>query len=222
MHAAAGVNAQPGRAEFFGDLEMQIHAAFRIKFAEQDAVGRGHYGLSDIRVPPLPSGATSKQIVAILQGYLPAYKIWRDRVDTSIVHIEARQLLHLKNNPLDKRFNLDKKNVSIEYLETHTFTKLEPRVRFFNCPMPSQALIPFSPDLRPFKAPLDFNLRKISLRRFLTTGIKYNHGGDDFGAWLWQATYQLRNGRLTGRVQVILFWPPEIPPRHDEIVPKKH
>ena len=196
---------------YFVDLESQVHSRFHITFAEEDIVGDGKWGLGGLRVPPLPSDISRSEILSFLKKCIPGYKVWPDRLNRSVIHVVARKLLRLRENQLNTDITYHGK-VSLDYLESHILPKFVTGVRFFNSPFDAGVKsIPYFPNLTPYKIPLPFRIKGVPLRRFLTTGIKYNQDAKRLGPWLWQATYQYRDGKLTGNVQVVICATPDVP-----------
>lgn len=205
------LHAAPLGATWLTNFEVQASAEFHCDFINEDVVGDGNWGVGGLRVPPLPAGTTGKGLVPFLAKNLPGYKVWRDRENRSVVHIADRRVLAWKNNPLNKKMTI-KGTMSISYLQSHLFAKEFPQVRFYDMPFRRVNTIPYLPRLRAFKAPIKFDERNVTLRRFLTTGIPYSTDPKRLGPGLWGATYQFRGGKLTGHVTVVISGSPMLPP----------
>ena len=204
---AGSTQASPENATFLGFLEYQASAKFHCTFTNE-----GSSGIGGVPVPPLPVGITAQRLVTFFRKNLPKYVVWRDRVNKSIIHIVDRRVLAWKSNPLNKKITI-KGTMSISYLQSHIFAKEFPRVRFYDMPFRRVNTIPYLPKLRAFKAPIKFDVRDMTLRRFLTTGIPYSTDPKNTGPGLWGASYQFRGGKLTGHVAVVISGNPVAPPQ---------
>ena len=203
---AGSTQASPENATFLGFLEYQASAKFHCTFTNE-----GSSGIGGVPVPPLPVGITAQRLVTFFRKNLPKYVVWRDRVNKSIIHIVDRRVLAWKSNPLNKKITI-KGTMSISYLQSHIFAKEFPRVRFYDMPFHRVNTIPYLRKLRAFKAPIKFDVRDMTLRRFLTTGIPSSAGANDMEYGLWSASYQFHDGRPTGHVTIIIFASLVLPP----------
>ncbi len=208
---ARPMRASAGNATFLGFFEYQAGAKFHCDFINEEVVGDGNWGVGGLRIPPLPAGTTAKSLVPFLAKTLPDYKVWRDRVNRSIIHVVDRRVLAWKSNPLNTKLTI-KRRVSIAYLQSHIFAKKFPKVRFHDMPFHRVNAIPYFPNLQAFRTPIKFDVRDMTLRRFLTTGIPYSTDPKTGGGGLWGATYQFRGGKLTGRVTIVISGVPVVPP----------
>ena len=198
-------------ATWLNNFEAQASAEFHYCFINEDVVGGGNWGVGGVSTPPLPPGTTGKGVVPFLAKNLPGYKVWRDRVNRSIIHIVDRRVLAWKSNPLSKKVTI-KGTKSIAYLQSHIFAKDFPQVHFYDTPFHRVNTIPYLPKLRAFRAPITFDIKDMTLRRFLTTGLPSSAGAKNMKYGLWLASYQFRNGRPTGHVTIIIYGSLILPP----------
>ena len=205
------LDAAPAKTAWLNNFEVYASTKFHCSFTNEDVVGDGQWGVSGVRIPLPPVGITKKGLVPFLTQNLPDYKVWRDRVYKSVIHIADRRLLNWKNNPLNKKLTFHGK-MTIVYLQSHILQKDLPNVHFDDSPYTPQVAIPYFPDLQAFQTPMRFNVQDLTLRRFLTTGLRYSNKPNKRGALLWFATYQFRDGKLTGHVQVCIQGNPIFPP----------
>ncbi len=83
-----------------------------------------------------------------------------------------------------------------------------PKLQFYYNPFATSFLLPYAPDLTAYKTPLHFNVKDMTLRRFLTTGMVYQMNPQHFGGTFWQVAYVVRHGKFTGRVEITMQgWP---------------
>lgn len=208
--AAVGISrstqASPENTTFLGFLEYQANAKFHCTFTNE-----GSSGIGGVPIPSLPAGITAQRLVAFLRKNLPKCVVWRDRVNKSIIHIVDRRVLAWKSNPLNKKLTI-KGTMSISYLQSYIFAKEFPQVHFYDMPFHRVNTIPYFPNLQAFRAPIKFDVRDMTLRRFLTTGIPYSTDPKRLGPGLWGASYQFRGGKLTGHVTVVISGNPILPP----------
>lgn len=171
------------------------------------------YGMGSMRVIPPPANAAIGQIVRFLQPQLPNVKIWQDAVNKSVVHLANRRVLHWSKYPLNKK---------LTFHGTMSFLELEKRVLKFLIPSTHFIYSVYQPgtyggdgvasDVTPLEVATRFNVKGDSLRRFLTTGMRY-HGGNAGDLELWQAdVYVTGNRKYTGRVDINLCATPQFVP----------
>ena len=199
------LRAAQSNTAFLTDVEYQASSKFHCTFANEELVGGGHWGLGSAKVPPLPAGVTDlTNLVRFLGENLKKYAVWRDRVNQSVIHVADKRVVAWKNNPLSEKFTFQGVMSLIE-LERQVLAKAFPMVHFYNEGYhPGGHPIPYLPKYRAFKAPLHFDVKGLTLRRFLTTGIPYSGDPRKLGTQSWDAQYQFRNGKLTGHVEVLI------------------
>lgn len=203
---AGPVHAPAKNGTILGFLEYRAHVDLHCTF-----VNEGSLAIDGTPVPPLPAGITAKGLVPFLAKNLSGYKVWRDRANRSIIHIVDRRVLAWKSNPLSKKLTI-KGTKSIAYLQSHIFAKDFPQVHFYDTPFHRVNTIPYLPNLRAFRAPITFDIKDMTLRRFLTTGLPSSAGAKNMKYGLWSASYQFRNGSPTGHVTIIISASPALPP----------
>ncbi len=189
------------------DFEASAQKRLHVIFFNEDVVGAGQWGLGGERVTPLIPDATVNGVVRTLRKDLPAYKIWRDRIDHSFIHVVNRRVLLLKTNPLSRRFSFHG-TTSLIGLEKNLLVKTFPMVHFHNYSSGGH-VIPYFPRLAAFHVPIKLSLKNITLRRFLSTRIPNVKSGGRRWLWSWSANYRFQKGKLTGQVQLIIFAIPE-------------
>ncbi len=172
------------------------------------------YGMGSMEVIPPPANATIGQAVRFLQAQLPNAKIWRDAVNRGIVHFADRRVLHWSKYPVNKKLTFHG-TMNFLQLEKRVFRRLIPAVHFHGPPLPageyssSGGIIVF-PYGKLLRVVTRFNVRNATLRRFLTTDIRYRGG---FDQEIWGAeTYETGNGKFTGRVDVYFVANPKFTP----------
>lgn len=216
MSVAAAKDVPNGGRTFLG-FYLMLHAKFIFTQEEIVPTGKGtRTGLYGAQIQIPPAGLSTQQTVKFMRNQLPEIRIWRGSRNLHVIHFADRQALKWKGNPLNRRLTFHG-TMSIVNLESHVFAKAFPGVRFYNFGSGGSGggsggiSLPRHPKL--FTAPMHFNAKGISLRRFLTTAIHYRVGPKRAGQQLWQAQlYQGRNGKFTGRVDIFITADPIVPP----------
>ncbi len=171
------------------------------------------YGMGSMKVIPPPANATVGQAVRFLKPQLPDAKIWRDAVNRGIVHFADRRVLRWSRYPLNKKLTFHG-IMSFLQLKKRVLRRLVPAVHFFGPPIPPGAY-GMSGGIPIWKSNLlrvvtYFNEKEVSLRRFLTTDIRYRGG---FNQDIWEANaYEAGNGTFTGRVDIYFVANPKFTP----------
>lgn len=173
------------------------------------------YGMGRMKIVPPPPGSKTKQIVKFLRSQLPNAKIWRDAVDKGVVHFAYRPVLSWSKYPLNKKLTF-KGTMSFLQLESSSFRLLIPSVHFLEPPPrpgSSAGLSGFVPsNSGPLMVVTHFGEKAVTLRRFLTTGIKYRTARGA-SRELWQAAvYRLKSGKFTGHVDIYFCATPRFVP----------
>lgn len=203
------LNAAPAKATWLNNVELQASTKFHCGFANEDVVGGGNWGIGGVRISSMPNGMTAKGLAPFFAKNLPGYKVWRDRVNKSVIHIVDRRVLAWKNNPLDKKVTIQG-TMSIAYLQSHVFKNKFPNVHFYDMPYHRVNPIPYFPNVHAFNTPIKFDVKNITLRQFLTTGIPYGTNSRKLKNGLWNASYQFQDEKLTRKVTVIISGNPVV------------
>ncbi len=214
--SVAAAKAVPSGGRTFLGFYLMLHAKFI--YTQEEVVPAGKVtrtGLYGARIQIPRAGLSTHQKLKLLRNQLPDIGIWRRSGNRHVIHLADRQALKWKGNPLNRRLTLHG-TMSIVNLESHVFAKAFPGVRFYNFGSGGSGggsggiSLPRHPAL--FTTPMRFNVKGISLRRFLTTAIRYRVGPKPAGQQLWQAKlYQGRNGKFTGRVDIFITADPIVP-----------
>ncbi len=212
-----GLRARPARA---GGRKVSLYfyvcGQSLFKWTWEDVRRPGERGLSGMDKLPVvapPAGSTVGQALRFLRPQVPGVRIWRDAANRQVVHFEDRRLLAWAKYPLDKKLTFHG-TMSILQLDASVLRRLLPQTDFYyGCEYPpGLTSIPMVPHLRLLKIITHFNVRAVSLRRFLTDGMPYR-GGPYKGRELWEAeTYEDRTGKFTGRVDVFVTATPRVVP----------
>jgi hypothetical protein len=162
-------------------------------------------GIADAEVPLPPRGLTVGGLIKFIRKHAPRYTVWRDSASKSVIHVALTRLLRWKGNPLNRRLTFVGV-ATIGHLESVFLRRKFPAVRFHNLLPPSDpGVFPVDPDPAIIHKPFRFDVRNVTLRSFLTSGLAYHFGGRGFGGGqLWTATFRVRGGKITGQVYVSL------------------
>lgn len=188
-------------------LQTRYHCIFAVEDIEWTAKGQYHTGLENVRTPPPPQPLTIKAAVKFLRANQPGYTVWRDKVNSHVIHVVYSKALKWKANPMNHKFTFHG-TMSFLQLAKRVFVKRFPEVHFYYNPFARTGVLPHFPDLKSYRAPLHFNVKGMTLRQFLTIGIVYQMNPQHFGGNFWQVTYMVRHGKFTGRVDIMMQgWP---------------
>lgn len=182
----------------------------------EESYAPGHRGLSEMaRLPivPPPAGSTVRRAVQLLRPQIPNVKIWQDAVNKRVVHFADHGVLAWVKYPLDTKLTFHG-TMSLLQLDDKVLRKLLPHTDFeYACESPpGPENTPLIPHLKILKVQTRFNVKAISLRRFLTDVLPYR-GDPDKGGELWEANaYQGISGKFKGRVSVYVMATPMIVP----------
>ncbi len=182
---------------------------------------KGPYiGMDQSRVPPAPPDQTVGKFVKFLQAHLPDFAVGRYSYARRVIYLVNRPLLTWRHDPLDQKLSFHG-TMSFDRLESHVLSKLVPTVHFYNEGPPgigsgSGSGVVMVPEPKQFKVPMHFDIKAMTLRRFLTTGIRYVRGPAGTGQQSWDAhvsgpqlwsadVYCGKNGKPTGRVNIFIM-----------------
>ena len=155
--------------------------------------------------PPQP--LTIRAAVKFLKANRPGYTVWRDKANSRVIHVVYSKALKWGSNPMNHKFSFHG-TMTFMQLAAKVFAKRFPKVHFYYNPFSRTGLLPHFPNLKSYRAPLHFNVKGMTLRQFLTTGIVYQMNPQHFGGAFWQVTYMVRHGKFTGRVNIMMQgWP---------------
>ncbi len=178
-------------------------------FTVEDAysTGKGTY----IGMPPstVPRDIkTISELVKWLRAKLPACTIWRDKLDGRIIHVAYTKALKWKANPMNQRLTfrgtmslpqVASRIIHKKFRQTGLYCEGYQRVGCF----PDVQGIAIERTYR--DTVMDFDVRGMTLRRFLSTGKVYNLKGRYPPPIVWRTDYFLKHGRFTGRVDIYVF-----------------
>lgn len=150
-------------------------------------------GFMEISMPPPPIKLTENAVPGFLRKNLKGYSIFPDRINKSVVHIIARRLLKWKANPLDHRLTICGK-MTLNHAWMAIINPSFPQVSFGTMVVGELAAASIGQNVL-----IRFDLKNVTLRRFLTTGIPYCRYPGNGNPLRWEAVfYQSTAGRLTG------------------------
>ena len=179
---------------------------------------KGPYlGIDQSRVHSAPPVQTVSTFVKFLRAHLPDFAVGRYSYARRVIYLVNRHLLAWRHDPLNQKLSFHGK-MSIDRLESHIFSKVLPAVHFYNVGAKkfrsgSGSGVALIPEPKAFTVPMHFDIRGITLRHFLTSGIRYRPGPAGTGRQLWKAwAYRTIDGKFTGRVDVLITADPIVPP----------
>ncbi len=188
-------------------LQTRHHCIFATEDIEWTAKGQYYTGLENARTPPPPQPLTIRAAVKFLKANQLGYTVWRDKANRHVIHVVYSKALKWKSNPMNHKFTFHG-TMSFLQLAKRVFAKRFPEVHFYYNPFARVFFVPGGSNLKPYKTPMRFNVKDMTLRQFLTTGMVYQMNPQHFGGTFWQATYVVRHGRFTGRVDIMMRgWP---------------
>jgi|GEM_PF-4483913 len=201
----APAGASPRSSGIWNRLEVANHCIFAVE--DVLSAKGGDVGLSKIQLPPSPEPLTISVAVKFLNSNLPGYTVWRDKVNRHVIHIVYRKALVWRTNPMNQKFTFHG-TMTFMQLVSRVFAKRFPKVHFYYDPFAKTFLLPYAPDLKPYKIPLHFNVKNMTLRKFLTTGMVYQMDSQHFGGTIWQCYYLTKHGKLTGNIEITMLASP--------------
>lgn len=195
---------RPGEWVWLPDYLGEVHVRREFHYTLEDIVPQGkapYKGLANLRLP-MPTGKlTLHQMVRSLHARFPELRIWRDRTSRRIVHIAMAVAVAWKANPLDEKLTFHG-TMSIKEVESRVIKKLAPKAHFYYT-ISGPHSIPYFPNLKPLKVKHRFEIKNMTLRQFLTTGLAYSK--TKFNRLLWSASlYQTPKGKFTGKVAITI------------------
>lgn len=171
------------------------------------SVKRGYIGMP----PSLPRSVKSVSgLVKWLRAKLPSSTVWRDKGNNHIIHVVYTKALKWKANPLNQRLTFHGK-MSLPEMASRVVEKKFPKtsltcmgyVRYGVLPFFGTAIVKSYRD-----TVMDFDVKGMTLRSFLTTGMIYNLKGPNPPPEIWRADYSLRHGKFTGKVVIMVHGMP--------------
>ncbi len=202
--------ASTSASDIWGRLATQDHCVVLGEDHVATVNGKvaGDVGLAKIHLPPSPNHLTIQSAVKFLSAHLPGYTVWRDRVNRHVIHIVYTKALMWKSNPLNQKLTFHG-TMSFMHLASKILIRRFPKLHFYYDPFTSGAiLLPYAPDLKPYKKPLHFDVKGETLRQLLTTGLVYRLDPQHFGGTFWQCYYLTKHGKLTGRIEITMLASP--------------
>jgi hypothetical protein len=176
----------PGTANAWARFARKHHCFLAVEGAYEGKHG-GYVG----EPPALPHGVrTISALVRWLRSKLPTSTVWRDKLDNRVIHVVYTKALRWKANPLNQRLTFHG-TMSLKQVVTRILTKRFPRIGVECLGDQRSGLFPYFPGsrLRAYGDPLRFDVKAMTFRRFLTTGLVYNLGGPRPPVVLWGAVY---------------------------------
>lgn len=169
---------------------------------------------TDVGMPPTALPRSVKTIpgfVKWLRARLPACTVWRDKRDSRIIHVVYTKALEWRANPLNQRLTFRGK-MNLPQVASRVIHRKFASV-YLSCA--GYWRIASIPDVAAFAvkkaydgAVMDFDVRGMALREFLTTGLVYDLKGRYPPPILWRADYFLKRGKFTGRVDIVVHGVP--------------
>lgn len=195
---------KPGELVWLPDYLDEVHVRRGFHYTLEDIVPQGkapYKGLANLQLP-MPAGKlTLHQMVRSLRSRFPELRVWRDRISRRIIHIAMAAATAWKANPLDEKLTFHGR-MSVEDVESRVIKKFAPKAHFYytvSGPHP----IPYFPNLKPLKVKHRFEIKNMTLRQFLSTGLAYSK--KHFNRLLWSASlYQTAKGIFTGKVAITI------------------
>ncbi len=161
--------------------------------------------------PALPQDIkTIPTLVKWLRAKLPACTVWRDRLNNHIIHVVYTKALKWKANPLNQRLTF-RGTMSMKQVVSGVVGRRFPRVAVLCLGDQRNYLLPGGPNpaiTKAYETLLRFDVVDMTLREFLTDGLVYDLSGPQPPVNLWEASYFLRHGKFTGRVDITIFGVP--------------
>ncbi len=196
---------------FVGSNEAWIHFTreHHCFLAIEDAypIGKGYLGMP----PALPASIKSiSGLVKWLRAKLPSSTVWRDKVNNHIIHVVYTKALKWKANPLNQRLTFHGK-MSLPQVASRVVEKKFPKTSLTCSGYVRYAPIPYfgTKIVKGYRdTVMDFDVKGMTLRSFLTTGIIYNLKGPNPPPEIWRADYYLKHGKFTGKVVIIVHGMP--------------
>ena len=165
--------------------------------------------------PALPQDIkTIPALVKWLRASLPQCTVWRDKADNHIIHVVYTKALKWKANPVNERLTF-RGTMSLNQVVSRILHRRFPQVSVACLGDKRNGILPGSAvsraDERAYNTPHRFDVKGVTLRQFLTTGVPYNMASPHPPVVLWDASYFLRHGKFTGRVDIIISGVPRDP-----------
>ena len=195
---------KPGQLVWLTEYLDEVHIRRGFHYTLEDVVPQGkapYKGLANLRLPMATGQLTLRRMISSLRKRFPELRVWRDHLNRRIVHIAMATATAWKQNPLDQKLSFHG-TMSIEDVESHIIQRLIPKARFYYITS-GQHTIPYFPNLKPLRVKHRFNIKKVTLRQFLSTGLTFSK--KHLNRLLWSASLsQAPNGKFTGRVNITI------------------
>lgn len=211
MVKAASPNA--AAASIGADLWARFASRHHCFLVMEDAYSAktGTYTVNLPAAPP-PGCKTIRAAVRFLRSKLPTCTVWRDRLDGHIIHVVYTKALKWKANPLNQRLTFHA-TMSLKQVATQIIRKRFPRANILcfgdqkNFALPGPGIS--QANERAYNTPRRFDVKGMTLRQFLSTGVAYKLARPRTPVILWEASYFLRRSKFTGRVDITIFGVPQ-------------
>ena len=206
---------KPGSSDTWTEFAQKHHCVFAMEDAYSTETGTY---IGTLPAAPPQGFKTINAAVSFLRAKLPACTVWRDKLNSHIIHIVYTKALKWKANPLNQRLTFHG-TMSLKQVTTQIIQKKFPHVTVA-CLGNVRAgvfisYIGLTPaEERAYDTPRRFDVKRMTLRQFLTTGVAYDIGGRQPPVVLWRADYYLKSGKPTGRVYIWVYGVPlrSVPP----------
>ncbi len=168
---------------------------------------------TDIGMPPTALPRSVKTIpgfVKWLRARLPACTVWRDKRDSRIIHVVYTKALEWRANPLNQRLTFRGK-MNLPQVASRVIRKKFPSAGLYCAGYQRIGVLPYfgSAVKKAYQdTVMDFDVRGMALREFLSTGLVYDLKGRYPPPILWRADYFLKRGKFTGRVDIVVHGVP--------------
>ncbi len=200
---------KPGSSDTWTEFAQKHHCVFAMEDAYSTETGTY---IGTLPAAPPQGFKTINAAVSFLRAKLPACTVWRDKLNSHIIHIVYTKALKWKANPLNQRLTFHG-TMSLKQVTTQIIQKKFPHVTVA-CLGNVRAgvfisYIGLTPaEERAYDTPRRFDVKRMTLRQFLTTGVAYDIGGRQPPFVLWRADYYLKSGKPTGRVDIMVYGVP--------------
>ncbi len=159
---------------------------------------------------------TINAAVSFLRAKLPACTVWRDKLNSHIIHIVYTKALKWEANPLNQRLTFHG-TMSLKQVAARIIRKQFPLVGLICVGDRRYGFFPDTGGMaitKAYEAPMHFDVKGMTLREFLTAGVAYDVKGPQPPFVLWRADYYLKSGKPTGRVDIMVYGVPlrSVPP----------
>ncbi len=204
----SGASAFAGTPRSWARFAREHHCLLAVE--DGYSAKRGYIGYPDIP-GPLPQSVNSiSDLVKWLRAKLPSSTVWRDRANNHIIHVVYTKALKWKDNPLNQRLTFHGK-MSLPEMASRVVEKKFPKTSLTCMGYVRYGVLPYfgtTIEKEYRDTVMNFDVKGMTLRSFLTTGMIYNLKGPNPPPEIWRADYYLKHGKFTGKVVIIVHGMP--------------